>query len=118
MPDTQATKLEQLFLFLKQLQWLCKRSARFHYTKTGPLFYGPGWLYANLLDDHGLTTKGNSAVTTQLLDKLKSVGGASQFLTYACGFGGGICVPVYFVIFYMFVHIEISFNKFSGKTFS
>lgn len=76
MPQSSATTqvLKQLFLFTKQLQLICKNTQGVQFTKTGLLFYGPGGLYANLLDEKGITPQGQSIVTTQLLDKLKSVG--------------------------------------------
>lgn len=76
VPNPSADKelLRQLFYFSKQLQKLCTLHKRFDFTKTGLLFYGPGGLYANMLDRHGATEQGLKLVTTKLMDKLKSVG--------------------------------------------
>lgn len=67
-------QLKELFQFSKLLQFVCKRDPRLEFTKTGQFFYGPGGLYANLLDEQGLTNSGLSLLKRQLQDKLGSLG--------------------------------------------
>lgn len=66
--------LKSLFGLSKQLQGYCKHSRRFEFTKTGLLVYGPGGVYANLLDANGITKQGFSILRIQIVDKLHSVG--------------------------------------------
>lgn len=76
-PYASSAQLKALFRFSKLLQHCCKDSMRLEFTKTGTLFYGPGGLYANLLDSKGLTVHGAKVLQRQLLDKLNSMGFAN-----------------------------------------
>lgn len=80
LPRPYATRdqLRQLFDCSRQLQRLCKQNTRFEFTKSGLLFYGPGGLYANLMDQSGLTEQGVRLLRTQLIDKLNSLGVTSK----------------------------------------
>lgn len=73
-PQASVSQLKDLFAMSKHLQALCKVHPGFEFTKTGLLFYGPGGLYAHLMDANGLTVQGTQALHTQLIDKLNSLG--------------------------------------------
>lgn len=72
--DTSRALLKDLFQLSRQLQNFCAGHARYEYTKTGLLFYGPGGVYANLLERTELTASGKKVLVRQVLDKLHSCG--------------------------------------------
>lgn len=77
-PHASVTQLKSLFALSKSVQDLCKVHPGFEFTKTGLLFYGPGGMYANLMDDKGLTSQGVTVLRRQLIDKLNSLGLVTQ----------------------------------------
>lgn len=73
-PYASRNQLKALFAMSKQIQKLCTMHDKFEFTKTGLLFYGPGGLYADLMDQQGLTQAGVKVMYNQLVDKLNSLG--------------------------------------------
>lgn len=73
-PGASKSQLKSLFHLTKQLQALCRDHPRFEFTKTGLLCYGPGGIYGNIMNERGLTPMGAKSISTQISDKLSSVG--------------------------------------------
>lgn len=73
-PTATIGLLKDLFKMSKLLQFCCRNCNRLEFSKSGLLFYGPGGLYADLMQKTGLSTVGVLALKNQLVDKLNSLG--------------------------------------------